>query len=105
MPEEYLSRNQISGKIIGMTAVDIIVTAGVGSGFIASVITLVKIALGAERRRADDWRTAAQTSAEANKVLAANVDKLVSSVEQMAASQREMLALLHALANDRRGAT
>lgn len=67
------------------------VQTAISGGFIAAMIVLVRIALGSERRRADDWRTAAQTTAEANRVMSANVDKLVGTVEQMAATQREMM--------------
>lgn len=71
-----------------------LLTAGAIGTVLTGVIALVRIALGAERRRADDWRTSAQTSAAANTVLSGNVDKLVTSVEQLATSQREMMALM-----------
>lgn len=71
-----------------------LLTAGAIGTVVTGVIALVRIALGAERRRADDWRTSAQTSAAANTVLSGNVDKLVTSVEQLATSQREMMALM-----------
>lgn len=75
----------------------------VGAGIVAAIVTLVRIAVGAERRRADDWRETARTGAEANAVLSTNVEKLIVSVEQLAMSQRETLTLLHTLA-DRRSA-
>lgn len=62
---------------------------GVTAVILWAAITLVRIAVAAERRRADDWREAAQTGAEANAVMNANVQKLIASVEQLAASQRE----------------
>lgn len=74
-----------------------LITAGVVGTVITAMLALVRIALGAERRRADDWRTAAQTSSAANAVLSASIDKLSASVEQSTASQREMLALLQAM--------
>ena len=81
-----------------------LITAGALGTIIAGIITLVRIAIGAERRRADDWRTAAQTSAAANAILNSHMEKLIGSVEQLATSQREMMALLQAMAADRRGA-
>lgn len=78
--------------------------SGSGAGLILGVISLVKIAVAAERRRADDWHEAAQTREAANLVMAANVEKLITSVEQLATSQREILALVQGLATDRRGA-
>jgi hypothetical protein len=75
---------------------------------------LVRIAVGAERRRADDWRAragewreTAETTAEANALMASNVKTLTTSVELLAASQREANATLDKmimLLNDRRGA-
>ena len=79
-----------------------LITAGAVGTIITAMIALVRIALGAERRRADDWRTAAQTSAAANVVLTGNIDKLIGSVEQLAATQRDMMALLQRVAADRR---
>lgn len=62
-------------------------------------------AVSAEQRRADDWRTAAQTQSAANEVHSANIAKLIASVEQLSTSQREVLALLHSLtSSDRRPA-
>jgi len=81
-----------------------LITAGALGTIIAGIITLVRIAIGAERRRADDWRTAAQTSAAANAILNSHMEKLIGSVEQLATSQREMMALLQTVAADRRGA-
>ena len=63
-----------------------------GGGALAIMLALVRIALGAERRRADDWRTAAQTTAKANEVQSGNIEKLVNTVDQMASTQREMMA-------------
>lgn len=78
-----------------------LVAAGLGGSLIAAVITLVRIAIGAERRRADDWRDAAKTSAEANRIMSTNIDKLINTVEQLANSQREMMGLLQKVAADR----
>ena len=88
-----------------MNIISGLIQAGVAGTIVAGMLALVRIALGAERRRADDWRTAAQTSAAANTVLSANVDKLVTSVEQLATSQREMMAMLQAMAAERRATT
>jgi hypothetical protein len=68
------------------------------AGVIAAMIVLVRIALAAERGRADDWRTAAQTQSAANEVHSANIAKLIGSVEQLTVSQREVLALLQSQA-------
>lgn len=87
-----------------MDVVASLLTAGAVGTILTAIIALVRIALGAERRRADDWRTAAQTSAAANAVLSGNLDKLITSVEQQATSQREMMALLQKMADDRRSA-
>ena len=87
-----------------MDIVASLVTAGAVGTILTAIIALVRIALGAERRRADDWRTAAQTSAAANVILSGNLDKLITSVEQLATSQREMMALLQKMAADRRSA-
>ena len=81
-----------------------LITAGALGTILAGVISLVRIALGAERRRADDRRTAAQTSAAANAILGGHVEKLIGSVEQLATSQREMMALLQTMATERRNA-
>jgi len=82
-----------------------LITAGALGTILAGVISLVRIALGAERRRADDWRTAAQTSAAANAILGGHVEKLIGSVEQLATSQRVMMALLQTMATERRNAS
>ena len=87
-----------------MDAVASLLTAGAAGTILTAIIALVRIALGAERRRADDWRTAAQTSAAANVILSGNLDKLITSVEQLATSQREMMSLLQKMAADRRSA-
>ncbi len=87
-----------------MDAVSGILTATFTGSLITGIVVLVRIAIGAERRRADDWRTAAQTQSAANEVHSANIAKLIGSVEQLAASQREVLALLQAQSAKRRGA-
>lgn len=81
---------------------DLVLQALASAAVLGGFITLVRIALSAERRRADDWRTAAQTSSEANRVLSGNIDKLIGSVEQLSASQREVVSLLHTLADQER---
>lgn len=79
-------------------------------GFLTTVVWAVyrlhTDAVAAERRRADDWRTAAQMQSAANEVHSANIAKLIGSVEQLSASQREVLGLLHSLtaSSDRRPA-
>lgn len=76
--------------------------AGVLGTIIAGALALVRIAIAAERRRADDWRTAAQTSAQANLVLTGHFDKLIHSVEQLAVSQREMMTVLQTMSAELR---
>lgn len=79
--------------------------AGGGIGVLLwFTIAMVKIAVAAERGRADDWRGTAKTREAANEVMSTNVQKLIASVEQLAASQREILALVKSLATDRRNA-
>jgi hypothetical protein len=80
----------------------IAIVGGLLTALIGAAIKLVQMTVSAERRRADDWRTAAQTTAEANKVLTMNVDKLIASVEQLSSSQREMMLLLQRLDHERR---
>jgi methyl-accepting chemotaxis protein len=84
---------------------------GIAGAILAAMLALVRIAIGAERRRADDWRTAAQTTAAANEVLSSHVGglvasvqkltesvgKLIDSAEKQADSQQETLALLRKL--------
>lgn len=87
---------------------------GITAGVLWAAVALVRIAVGAERRRADDWRTragewreTAETTAEANALMTSNVKTLTASVELLAASQRETNATLDkmvTLLNDRRGA-
>jgi len=81
-----------------------LITAGVVTAILTAMLALVRIALGAERRRADDWRTAAQTSAAANEVLTGNLDKLITSHQELVVSTRDMMALLRTVAADRRSA-
>jgi hypothetical protein len=89
---------------VRVTLVASLIQAGVVGAILTAIVALVRIAIGAERRRADDWRSAAQTSAAANAVLAGNVERLISSVEQLSASQREMLVLLQTIATPGRSA-
>lgn len=88
--------------VVDLAAVSVVGT--VVTGLATGMIALVRIALSAERRRADDWRTAAQTSSAANAVMSANIEKLITSVEHLASSQRDTTALLQKVAADR-GAT
>lgn len=81
-----------------------LITAGAVGTILTAMVALVRIALSAERHRADDWRTAAQTTAATNAVLSANIDKLIAAVEQLATSQREMMTLLQTVAAQRRDA-
>jgi hypothetical protein len=76
----------------------LLIQAGVVGTILTGMLALVRIAIGAERRRADDWRDAAKTTSAANTVLSTNVEKLIGSVEHLATSQREMLLLLQAMA-------
>lgn len=71
-----------------------LITGGVVASVLGTALALVRIALGAERRRADDWRDAAKTATAANALMSSNVDKLVDSVEKLATTQREMMVLL-----------
>lgn len=82
----------------------LLIQAGVVGTILTGMLALVRIAIGAERRRADDWREAAKTTSAANTVLSANVEKLIGSVEHLATSQREMLVLLQAMAPKDRSA-
>ena len=84
-----------------MDFVQALITAGVVGTIVTGMVTLVRMAVSAERRRADDWRTAAQTSAEANRVMSGNLEKLLNTVEQMANTQREMMGLLQKIAVER----
>lgn len=59
-------------------------------GVLAFILTLVRIAIGTERRRADDWRTSAAMTKAANDVLQGSVERLADSQREMAASTREM---------------
>lgn len=87
-----------------MDALASVLTALGAGGVITAMVTLVRLAIGAERRRADDWRTAAQNTTAANTVLTANIDKLITSVEQLAKSQQQVLSMLQAMSTERREA-
>lgn len=94
-----------------MGLVATLIQAGVVTAVVGAMLALVRIAVGAERRRADDWRTAAQTTAAANEVLSSHLGGLVSSVQKLTESvgrlidsaekqadfQQETLALLRNL--------
>jgi hypothetical protein len=79
-----------------------LITAGAFGTILGAIISLVRIALGAERRRADDWRTAAQTSAAAAAVFGGHVETLIGAMAQLSTAQREMMALLQTMATERR---
>lgn len=81
-----------------MSAAVALWAGGVGA-ILATFLALVRIAVGTERRRADDWRETARTTTAANEVLAANDQQLISAIGELAASQREVLSLLHKLAD------
>lgn len=78
-----------------------LITGGIATAILGAMLALVRIAVGSERRRADDWRTAAEKSLAANAVLGGLVEKLIGSVEQLATSQREMMSLLQTVAAER----
>ena len=80
------------------------ILAGLVATVLTAMLALVRIAIRAERGRADDWREAAKTTTAANSVLSTNVEKLIGSVEHLATSQREMLVLLQAMAGKDRSA-
>jgi hypothetical protein len=69
------------------------------------VVALVKIAVGSESRRANDWREIAKTSAAAAEVNGGHVRELVGAVNQLATAQRECLAILQGIATDHRRTT
>lgn len=79
----------------------LLIQAGVVGTILTAMVALVRIAVGAERRRADDARETSKTHAATNLILSTNIDKLIGSVEHLATSQREMLALLHTVAASR----
>lgn len=87
-----------------MGVVTALIQGGTVTAVLGFMLALVRIAIGSERRRADDWRTAAQTTAAANDILTGHVEALVSSVAQSTALQREMMTLLQTMAHDGRRA-
>lgn len=78
-----------------------LITGGIATAILSTFVVLVRIALGASEKRGDDWRTAAQTSAAANAIRDRQVEKLIGSVEQLATTQRDMMALLQTMATER----
>lgn len=91
-----------------MDLLQTLVSAGVATALIGAMVTLVRMAVGGDRRRADDWKEAAQTQERANEILSSNFEKLINTVEQMANSQREstrvqleMMSLLQKIAAER----
>ena len=79
--------------------------AGGGVGiFLWFIVAMVKISVGAERRRADGWQETARIRETANDVMADNMQKLIASLGELATSQREILALVRSLATERRSA-
>jgi hypothetical protein len=85
-------------------AAAITATATAVSVILGFIVALVRIAITSERRRADDWRTAAQTQAEANAVQADNLNTLVVTVGKLATTQDRMMAILQGLATTDRSA-
>jgi hypothetical protein len=82
-----------------------IVTAAatlVGGG---GLVALVKIAVGAASDRANDWREIARTATSAAERQGDHVRELVTAVNQLAAAQRESLAILQAIQAERLGRT
>lgn len=71
-----------------------VVTAVFGAG---GIVTLVKIAVGSETRRANDWRSIAETATAAAERNGEHVRDLLAAVNQLAAAQREQLAILNGL--------
>jgi hypothetical protein len=86
-----------------MGVVEALITAGAVGSFLTVLLALARVAVSAERRRADDWRHNAETSAAANAVNAGNIEKLITSVEQLATAQREMMSVLQRVAAERQG--
>jgi len=76
----------------------LLLTGGGVGATLAFTLALVRIAIGTERRRADDWKEAAQTSAVANTVLTGNMERLITTVEHLATAQRETLTLVQVMA-------
>lgn len=72
----------------------VLISSGALAALLGAMLALVRIAIAAERRRADDWRETARTRGEANAVLSANNEKLIGSIEQVSASNREIMATL-----------
>ena len=81
-----------------------LLTAGALGTVLTAALALVRIAIGAERRRADDWRTAYNSTTAANAILGSQVEKLITSVEHLSTAQREMMTVLQTMTADRRGA-
>jgi membrane glycosyltransferase len=73
---------------------DVIAAGATITAVMGAMLALVRIAIAAERRRADDWRETARTRGEANAVLSANNEKLIGSIEQVSLSNREIMATL-----------
>jgi hypothetical protein len=80
-----------------------IVGASLGGG--GGIVALVRIAVGSETRRANDWREIARTATEAATRNGEHVRELVTAVNQLAAAQRESLAILQAIQAERLGRT
>lgn len=68
-------------------------------------VTLVRIAVGSESKRADDWRKIAETSTAAATTNGEHVRELVGAVNQLSAAQRECLAILQTMQAERLGRT
>lgn len=72
-------------------------TAGGVGAFLATTIILMRIAITAERGRADDWRTVAQTQASVGKVQEEHIRKLILAVEQLTSVQQQTLEVVRRL--------
>jgi hypothetical protein len=85
----------------GDLAIAALATLGGGGG----VVALVRIAVGSETRRANDWRDIATTATAAAGKQGEHVRDLVAAVNQLAQAQRESLAILQTIQAERAGRT
>ena len=81
-----------------MGLLETLAAGGAAGAILAFALAMLRIAVGAERRRADDWRHAADTAAAANTVNSANVEKLVDAVRQQSASLAQLIGSVGQLA-------
>lgn len=83
-----------------MDAATLTVVSVILSAFLGASIKMVQMTVSAERRRADDWKDTAETSAETTRVLVESVDKLILAVDQLSVSQRELMVSQKILQRD-----